>query len=155
MAGVRDQLNRDITPEGGVVVGDDGSRSAAAAITYAVGEAARRGCAVHVIRAWTFTSAIRPDDVPLGITPSMLELEEATLEAEKARVAGIVGDSAIEVHVHVACGPSAQALIKAAETADVLVVGSRGRGGFKSLVLGSVADQCIRHASGPVVVVRD
>lgn len=155
MAGIHEQLVRDVTPDGGVVVGDDGSGSAATAVVYALGEAERRGCALHVIRAWSITSADRPDDVPMGITPSMLEFEAATLAAQEARVAAIVGETDVEVHVHVAAGPSAQSLMKAAETADVLVVGTRGRGGFKSLVLGSVAEQCIRHAACPVIVVRD
>ncbi len=154
MAGMRDQLNRDVTPGGGVVVGDDGSRAAGSAIVFARDEALRRSVPLHVVRAWTFTSGVRPDDVPLGITPSMLEIEAATLEAEQQRVAGIVGDAEIDVQVHVSCGPSAQALIQAAETADVLVVGTRGRGGFKNLVLGSVAEQCIRHAACPVIVTR-
>lgn len=155
MADTHEELIRDINPDGGVAVGDDGSRRAATAVAYAVEEARRRNTALHVIRAWSITSADRPEDVPLGITPTILEMQASTLAVQKDRVARMVDGDDMEVHVHVVRGPSAQALIKASETADVLVVGTRGRGGFKSLVLGSVADQCIRHAICPVIVVRD
>ncbi|MDT0201055.1 universal stress protein [Nocardioides sp. AE5] len=155
MAPTQDNLIREVVPNGGVVVGDDGSRHASLAVRYAVEEAARRGTTLHVVRAWTIMSSVHPAGVPLGITPSVLEMEESTLAAEQERVARIVGDTVATVQVHTAYGPSAQALIKASETAEVLVVGSRGRGGFKTLVLGSVADQVIRHAQCPVIVVRN
>lgn len=155
MAGVQDQLVREIAPHGGVVVGDDGSKHASLAVRFAVEEAARRGATLHVIRAWTIMTCVRPAGVPLGVTPSVLEMEASTLAAEQIRVERILGDSGVTAEVHVAYGPSAQALIHASGTADLLVVGSRGRGGFKTLVLGSVADQCVRHAQCPVTVVRD
>jgi len=148
------QVTKEITPDGGVVVGDDGSPAAALAIRYAAEEALRRGTTLHVIRAWTIISGIRPADLPPGIAPSMTELETSTLEAERARVTELVGDADLQVDVHACYGPSAQILLKAAETADTLVVGSRGRGGFATLVLGSVAEQVVRHSTGPVIVVR-
>src|SRR3546814_7017710 len=155
MADAQEQVVRDVTPDGGVVVGDDGSKAASLAVRFAVEEAARRGATLNVVRAWTIMTCVRPDDVPMGITPSLLEMEASTLTAERARVAKIVGDAQVTAEVHVAYSPSAQSLIKASETADVLVVGSRGRGGFKTLVLGSVADQCVQHAQCPVIVVRN
>jgi nucleotide-binding universal stress UspA family protein len=150
---MREQVAREVRPEGGVVVGDDGSRSAAAAVRYAAEEARRRGTTLHVLRAWTMMSAERPADVPPGIVPSLVEMAEATLEAERAHLTELLG-SLDGVEVHVCHGPSAQSLIAASETADVIVVGSRGRGGFASLALGSVAEQVVRHAESPVVVVR-
>lgn len=155
MAEAQDQLVREITPHGGVIVGDDGSKHASLAVRFAMEEAARRGVTLHVIRAWTIMTCVRPANVPLGVTPTLLEMEASTLAAEQTRVERILGDSGVTAEVHVAYGPSAQALIHASSTADVLVVGSRGRGGFRTLVLGSVADQCVRHAQGPVIVVRD
>lgn len=155
MATPQNELVRAVSPDGGVVVGDDGSKHASLAVRYAVEEAERRDATLHVIRSWTIMTCIRPADVPLGITPSLHEMEASTLAAEQERVAKIVGESTIKADVHVVYAPSAQSLIKASETADVLVVGSRGRGGFKTLVLGSVADQCIQHAQSPVIVVRN
>jgi nucleotide-binding universal stress UspA family protein len=143
----------EVRPDGGVVVGDDGSRGAAVAVRAAAEDAARRGATLHVIRAWSIASAMRPADVPPGIVPSMLEFEAATLAAEQARVRELL-DVTVPVEVHAVHATAAKALICASETADVLVVGTRGLGGFKSLVLGSVAEQCIRHAASSVLVVR-
>lgn len=148
------QVNTEVHIAGGVVVGDDGSRCAAHAVSVAATEAGRRGVELHVVRAWSIVSAVRPADVPAGIVPSVAELEEATLAAEHARVAELVGSSDLEVTVHVVYGAAAKALLQAAEGAELLVVGSRGLGGFSRLLLGSVAEQVIRHAACDVLVTR-
>jgi nucleotide-binding universal stress UspA family protein len=145
----------ELHPDGGIVVGDDGSSCAADAVRAAAEEAALRGAKLHVVRAWSITSAVRPEDVPSGIVPSMREFEAATLAAERTRVAGLLAGSSVEHEVHAVHAAPAKVLIEAAETADLLVVGTRGRGGFKHLLLGSVAEQCLRHARCNVLVVRD
>ena len=150
----REREVTEVRPVGGVVVGDDGSAGAAVALRAAAEEALRRGATLHVIRAWSITSAVRPSDVPAGIVPSMKEFEAATLASERSRVADLLGGSRVEVDVHAVHAAAARALVKATETADLLVVGTRGLGGFKNLVLGSVAEQCIRHAHCSVLVVR-
>ncbi|WP_110204973.1 universal stress protein [Nocardioides daejeonensis] len=155
MAAHNDPTVREFRPEGGVVVGDDGSKGAAGAILFARDEAERRGTALHVVRAWTITSAVRPEGLPINVTATLLELEQATLEAQSRRVAELLGDApGVEVSVHAVHSPSAQALIAASETADVVVVGARGKGGFAGLVLGSVAEQVVAHAHSPVIVTR-
>jgi nucleotide-binding universal stress UspA family protein len=108
-----------------------------------------------VVRAWSIMSTSRPVDVPPGFAASLAEYEAAALAEETARIEALLGsDLDVPVEIHCVHSPAAQALIVASETADVVVVGSRGLGGFRSLVLGSVAEQCIRHCSGPVIVVR-
>jgi nucleotide-binding universal stress UspA family protein len=155
MNGSIEEVTTAVRPDGGVVVGDDGSTQAAEAVRYALDEAVRRGTALHVVRAWSIVSSTRPADVPPGIAATLREYEATVASEEQQRVAELVGEQpVVPVHVHVVHRPAAHALLEASETADVLVVGSRGRGGFRSLVLGSVADQCIRHATGPVIVVR-
>lgn len=140
----------------GVVVGHDGSHHSDRALVWATEDAVRRGCPVHVVRAWVLSTAARDVDVPFGTVPSYAECDAAIRRHLATTVAGHVpGDLAVPVHQHVVHGPSAQALIAASEHADLLVVGHRGRGGFVGLVLGSTAEQVLRHASCPVVVVRD
>jgi nucleotide-binding universal stress UspA family protein len=143
----------EVRPDGGIVVGDDGSQCAAAAVREAAEDARRRGVTLHVLRAWSITTAVRPADVPPGIVPSLLELEAATLAAERKRVESLV-KGRVPVEVHAVHANAAKALICASETAELLVVGTRGLGGFRSLLLGSVAEQCIRHAATSVLVVR-
>ena len=141
-------------PEGGVVAGDDGSACAAVAVRAAAKEAVRRSLTLHVVRAWSLTSAVRPSDVPAGIVPSMTEFEAATLAEEQSRVDDLLRGSDAPWQVHVVHATAVKALLAAAQTADLLVVGTRGRGGFQQLLLGSVAEQCIRHAGCSVLVVR-
>lgn len=149
------EVTRYARPDGGVVVGDDGSEGAAHAVRYALEEARRRGVALHVVRAWSIMSTSRPVDVPRGFAASMTEYEAAAKAEETTRIERLLGaDVDVPVEIHCVHSPAAEALIVASETADVVVVGTRGLGGFRSLVLGSVAEQCIRHASGPVIVVR-
>lgn len=144
----------EVRPRGGVVVGDDGSPAAEVALRYALDEARRRNTDLHVIRAWRIPTALgaRP---PAGYVPTLSELESATREDLQARVDRVLGDPGdVKLHVHTVYASAARALISASESADVVVVGSRGLGGFSSLLLGSVADQCTRHCVSPVVVVR-
>jgi nucleotide-binding universal stress UspA family protein len=120
-----------------------------------VGEAQRRGSALHILRAWTIPDAVRPPGAAFGYVPSLREFEAATLEATRQRVTRLVGDGAgVAVEAHVVYGSAAPALIAASRTTDVLVVGSRGLGGVASLLLGSVAAEAIRDSAGPVIVVR-
>ncbi len=144
----------EVRPDGGVLVGDDGSVCAAAAVRAAAEEATLRGVPLHVVRAWSITSAVRPADVPPGIVPSMLEFEAATVEEERRRVTELLDSPPADLEVHAVHAGAAKALVEAAETADLLVVGTRGLGGFKYLLLGSVAEQCIRHAPCSVLLVR-
>ncbi len=138
----------------GVVVGDDGSEGAAVAVRYAVGEAQRRGCALHVIRAYTLLSSNRPADLPFGMVPSEKELGAAALAELEQRWGHLAEESGLEVELRPVHDKPLEALLQASRTAEVVVVGARGRGGFDSLLIGSVADRLVEHASCAVVVVR-
>ena len=143
---------------GGVVVGTDVSHGARAAMRFAVEEARRRGVPLHVVRAWSIHASPRPADVPFGIVPSLVEYEEAVRAELDVEVAEVLGsdmlDGDVVVHRHVVHANAASALIAASEHADLMVVGSRGRGGFAGLLLGSVSEQVVRFAQCPVTVVR-
>lgn len=145
----------------GIVVGYDGSASAALALTWAFTEAGLRGLPVHVIRAWALVTAIGAVEAPPGVVPSAAECRaavgaEVALAVDRARTADASATvlQPTVVHTHLVEGPAASALIDASATADLVVVGDRGEGGFWGLVLGSVSDQVVRHADCSVVVVR-
>lgn len=143
-----------LTPDGGVVVGHDGSPESTRAVQYAVEEGSRRGCTVDVVRAWSITSARRPPGAARGAVPSLVEFQDAVLADAEKDIRALVRDERVAVQVHAVHHPAVRTLIEASRTADVLVVGRRGHGGFGGLVIGSVADQCVRHAACVVVVVR-
>lgn len=135
-----------------IVVGVDGSEGAVAALRFAIEEARLRGCGVRAVAAWHIpAAAVDSGLVPIPIDAGDYEqLATATLERTLER-AGDAGGVAITPVVR--RGQAAEVLVEAARDADLLVVGSRGRGGFRGLLLGSVSQQCAHHARCPVVIV--
>ena len=136
-----------------IVVGVDGSPHGEAALEFAAEEAALRGARLRVVCAWEFPMVV----APMGVYPAesfegLRDDVQALVQASVARVA--------EIQPLVACegvtseGQPAAVLLKEAEDADMIVVGSRGRGSVASLLLGSVSQEVVHHASCPVVVVR-
>lgn len=141
--------------DGGIVVGVDGSESSIHALHLAADEARCRGAVLHVLCAWSVRAVPRPADCPPGQVPSLLEYEQEVLRRIRARVAEELGESPpFKIEVHAVHAPSSQALLEASKSADLLVVGHRGRGGFRDMMLGSVAEQCVRQAQCPVLVAR-
>jgi nucleotide-binding universal stress UspA family protein len=132
------------------VVGYDGSPGAARALKWAIEEALMRQASLEVITAWVFPMAMG-----YAFTTTVKEVrEEAERTAEHAL--GIVKTRAPKLTVHVSASESAPgpALVDASRDADLLVVGSRGLGGFRGLLLGSVGAYCARHASCSVAIIR-
>jgi nucleotide-binding universal stress UspA family protein len=139
---------------GGVVVGHDGSTSAQEALTWAGRLACRADLDLHVVRAWQMTSAPRPSTWSAGYVPPLPEWEQAVHGELTAHVRAAGLDPAVRVTSHVVHKTPTQGLMSAAEGASLLVLGARGRGGFRGLLLGSVSDQLVHHAPCPVTVVR-
>jgi nucleotide-binding universal stress UspA family protein len=144
-----------------VVVGTDGSPSAQRAVRWALGEARLRGAALHIVYAWMvpFVDAL-PEPwliaTPVGHTDDELHdrLAAGARELLEAAVAeAMAAEPGLDVIGELAEMRPAAALLGAARDADLLVVGSRGHGGFAGLLLGSVSSQCVHHAPCPVVVV--
>ena len=132
---------------GTVVVGVDGSDGSLQALRWAAGEAAARGWRLRVVRAWSYI-----DQPSGGFDPAYGE-DDARRGLDEALAS--LGDAAtgLDVEPLVVCDLAARALLDAARDADVVVVGSRGFGGFEELLLGSVSSQVAHHAPCPVVVV--
>ena len=154
LAGAEAEVSTRAVPEGGVVVGHDGSGCAQEALTWAAALAERAHWPLHVVRAWRIATAPQPASWSPGFVPPITDYEAAVQADLESDVAAVLGERARAVTCHVVHAPPVRALIEAAEGADVLVVGARGRGGFAGLLLGSVSDQVAHHAPCPVTVVR-
>jgi nucleotide-binding universal stress UspA family protein len=141
---------------GRVAVGTDGSSVARAALRFAREEARIRRCPLVVIRGWTLISAPPPTQAEPGFVPPMTDFEQAVAAQVQAEVAEELGvDPGVDVVVMPVHGPATTALVEASSSAELVVVGSRGHGGVAGLLLGSVSDHVLRHAHGPVAVVRE
>jgi len=138
-----------------IVIGYDGSEFADEALRKGLWLASKVGAPARIVRAWTISNAPRPGTWTPGYVPPVEDFAAAVLAQAKAQTAATVaafGDVAVSYEVpHGAAG---RELIKAAQGARVLVVGSRGLGGFAGLLLGSVSDQVVEHAPCDVLVIR-
>jgi nucleotide-binding universal stress UspA family protein len=143
-----------------IVVGVDGSEGAAKALRWALGEARLRSASLRIVHAWSVPLVLSiPSADAFGIPEPAESMQQvrAALHKEadnvlEAALHRIEADD-IEVEAEVVEGKAARVLIEAATDADLLVVGSRGLGGFTGLLLGSVSQQCAHHARCPVVIV--
>jgi nucleotide-binding universal stress UspA family protein len=130
-------------------VGTDGSASAHAAVLWAVDEADRRDAELVIVHAWEYpysTELGSPEAFDMTRVDAALLLEDAVATA-RDRGRGTVSGRLVN-------GAPAKAILDEAAGADLVVVGSRGRGGFRSLLFGSVAHRVAEHAPCPVVIVR-
>ncbi|TDD22664.1 universal stress protein, partial [Nonomuraea diastatica] len=137
---------------GRVVVGDDGSDDSEAAVTYAIDQARVRYLPLHVVFAWQM-----PIAPPLAAGYSMIieTVREQDLRRAAERVAPWQeANPDVEIVGEQVAGHPADVLIRAGGTADLVVVGSRGLGGFASAVLGSISHAVLHHVTCPVAVVR-
>lgn len=139
----------------GITVGIDGSHDAHRALEWAVKEAAIRHVPLTVVTVhevavsgWTGHPIILPMD-----QPDVEKFRQAAEETVAKALAQLGESQPASVTVRAVNGLAAQELIEASRDADLLVVGSRGGGGFARLMLGSIGDKVMRHAHCPVVVV--
>jgi len=140
---------------GRVVVGVDGSDNSLDALRWAIEEADRRGAELEAVYAWHYPY-VGADGFSSGVVFNLEELEreaQASLENALAKACPDEERRAKIVRTVVNDG-AGRALIDASKGADLLVVGSRGHGGFVGLLLGSVSTQCVHHSHCPVVVIR-
>jgi nucleotide-binding universal stress UspA family protein len=142
-------MSAEQSAESRIVVGVDGSPSSKAALRWAVDQARRTGAIVDAVACWAY-----PTVYGWGMTGVDPELPDVTGKMLAQAVAEVVGDPRVEVRESVVLGNAAEVLLEKANGAELLVVGSRGHGGFSGALLGSVGQHCVQHAHCPVVVIR-
>jgi nucleotide-binding universal stress UspA family protein len=142
---------------GVIVVGVDHSAGARAALRFALEEARLRHARLRVVHAWQF-GYIGATGLEGALPAVGGELEDFRRGAEAALDETLTDVGAekdgVAIEPRVDQGSAAAVLVEESRDADLLVVGSRGHGGFAQLLLGSVSQQCAQHAFCPVVIVR-
>jgi nucleotide-binding universal stress UspA family protein len=157
---------------GEILVGVDGSATSHRALRWAVDEARLRGAVLLVVHAYKPTPIRRPyptvdpyvpAEVMQAVTDNQRALQQAQDDRDRERAESLIeqalretgGDDGGVVVKSVALARDAgRTLVEMSAHAELLVVGSRGRGGFTGLLLGSVSQHCVHHAHCPVVVIH-
>ncbi len=147
---------RIITEIKQIVVGVDGSEASRAALHWAYDEAAHHNASLVAVSTW------HPPALPMsppygGLPPEGYETQpEQEARELLERLTGELEprEPAIDVRISISKGNPAKVLIDMSQGADLVVVGSRGRGGFAGMLLGSVSNHLVAHAACPVVVLR-
>lgn len=135
---------------GRIVVGIDSSADSVRALRWALQEATLRDAELELVHAFP-----TPEIVALPAIVTLPTNDELRLGAEEIiedALAEVGGPGEVTVSTTVRAGGSARVLCEAAEGADLLVVGARGLGGFRGLLLGSVSQQVVAHSPCPVLV---
>jgi nucleotide-binding universal stress UspA family protein len=134
--------------DGVIVVGVDGSDGSRDALRWAAAQAQLTGAALRAVATWRWPNYITR--IPPGA-----DLKAETTEVLHELVEPLRGEFAdVEVSEHVVEGPPGPALLTQAMDATLLVVGAHGRAAFPGMLVGSVAEYCVRNGHCPVVVVR-
>ena len=136
-----------------IVVGVDHSDGAKAALRFALGEAELRQTSLRVVHAWQL-GYVAASFIPGSYPEFGDELDELRDAAEATLHEIVPTPGAVEIERRVVEGAPSAVLVDESRDAELLVVGSRGLGGFSGLLLGSVSQQCAHHAACPVVIVR-
>ncbi len=135
-----------------IVVGLDGSKVSSRALEWAATEANLRGAKLRAIRAWMLPSF---SELPYPAPGALAMVPHQAHSALSSQLLDTLGpDWAATVEPVVKEGRPAEVLIEASAGADLIVVGSRGHGGFVGLLLGSVSTQVVHHSHCPVTIVR-
>ena len=136
-----------------IVVGVDESDSSKNALSWAIREAQLHGAEVVAVHAWSTPAMTGP--IPFdGVALDTIDWEDEARASLERTVKEVANGADIAIQTRLVNKSASAALVAASDAADLLVVGSRGRGGFAGLLLGSVGQQCAHHAHCPVVIVR-
>ena len=142
---------------GVIVVGVDHSEGAKAALRFALEEARLRQATLRVVHAWQFgyIGATGLEGWLPAVGGELEDFRKGAAAALDETLRELAADTdGVTIERRPEQGTAAEVLIEESRGADLLVVGSRGHGGFAQLLLGSVSQQCAQHAFCPVVIVR-
>jgi nucleotide-binding universal stress UspA family protein len=135
-----------------IVVGVDGSPGARTALEFALHESRLRGADLRVVAAWQLPAVAYAGGYGPGDAELYGQLEQEARDNASGALARVDANG-VEITTVVREGSASHVLLEEAADADLLVVGSRGLGGFRGLLLGSVSQQCAHHAPCPLVIV--
>jgi nucleotide-binding universal stress UspA family protein len=131
-----------------VVVGVDGSSSSGDAVRWAAQQATLTGATLRAVASWRWPNYLT------RLPPTVHLAEDTAQILDEVLADALAGFEDLKVDKHVIEGPPGPALLTQAENASLLVVGAQGRAAFPGMLLGSVAEYCVRNGPCPVVVVR-
>ena len=143
--------------EGLIVVGVDSSEGSKAALRFAFEEAKLRQATLRAVHSWLYgyTGHLGIEGYAAPVGADLSELRRGAEVALDATLhEALLDANGVVVERRVVEGSPATVLVDESRNADLLVVGSRGHGGFAGLLLGSVSQQCAHHAACPVAIVR-
>jgi nucleotide-binding universal stress UspA family protein len=135
-----------------VVVGVDGSPESVAALKWAGNYATAVGARLRAVLAWRYPAAVGP--APVGVAPASVSDEVRAQMTGTLTQAIAEASPGVSVEPVIGYGHPAEVLVNQSDEAELLVVGSRGRGAFTGMLVGSVSIHCVTNARCPVVVVR-
>lgn len=136
-----------------IVVGVDGSPESLLALDWAYNAALLSGAELTVVHSWLYPYPVS-DSSPREVRRPMETDAENELQSSLDSLGSRLTDGSVVVHRELREDSAVDALLKEGDGADLLVVGSRGRGGFRARLLGSVSRTLVQHASCPVAVIR-
>jgi len=131
-----------------VVVGVDGSPGSQSAVRWAAQQATLTGATLRAVSSWRWPNYITRVPPGIDLAKDTKRILDDVLEQ------ALTGSEDLTVTRHVVEGPPGPVLVAQSHDASLLVVGAQGRAAFTGMLLGSVAEHCVRHGSCPVVVVR-
>jgi nucleotide-binding universal stress UspA family protein len=131
-----------------VVVGVDGSPGSQSAVRWAAQQATLTGATLRAVSSWRWPNYITRVPPGIDLAKDTRRILDEVLEQ------ALSGSEDVTVTRHVVEGPPGPVLVAQSHDASLLVVGAQGRAAFTGMLLGSVAEHCVRHGSCPVVVVR-
>jgi nucleotide-binding universal stress UspA family protein len=136
-----------------IVIGVDGSDSSIAALGWAAKQAELTGASLQVVTSWEWPTAVGWGAAPIPGDYQPADDAKRLLDQVTEPVRG--SHPNLEIHTTVVEGHPAQVLVEASRGAELLVVGSRGRGQFAGMLLGSVSEHCVGNAHCPVLVLHE